>query len=161
MLSEVAYLFGEPGAAAAASNDRRATRRFVDVWTRSAKGRFPTWTAIRTFDLGEDWNWAFVVDLAKSNGFPYFIFLGSSLAKLSDVYLTGDTDWTLSMLDKATSEVDACVVAQSPHFREDELTLCNGRRVLFRCVTAPLADDGETITHVAGVVSGTFADVRA
>jgi hypothetical protein len=159
MLSEVAYLFGEP-AAAGAPVDRRATRRFVDVWTRSARGRFPAWAALMTTDLGEDWNWTFVVDLQQSNGFPFFVFLGANLAKLSDVYLTGDTDWTLSMLDKATSEVDACVALEAPHFREDELTLCNGRRVLFRCVTAPLADDGERITHVAGVVSGMFADVR-
>jgi hypothetical protein len=86
MLSEVAYLFGEP-VSAAPPVDRRATRRFVDAWTRASRGRFPSWTSIRATDLGEDWNWSFVVDLEKSNGFPYFIFLGAHLAKLSDVYL--------------------------------------------------------------------------
>jgi hypothetical protein len=112
---------------------------------------------MRSIELGEDWNWAFAVDLAKSVNFPYFIYLGSSLAKLSDVYLSGDTDWTMSLLDKATAEIYACVEAEAPHQREDELVLCNGQRLLFRCVTAPLADNGRTITHVAGVASGMFA----
>lgn len=155
MLSEIATLFGE-SLASAPPADRRATRRFVDIWNRASRGRFPSWRAIRAMELGEDWNWVFCVDLEKSAGFPYFVYLGSSLGKLSDVYLSGDTDWTMSLLDKATDEVGTCVSLESPHFRDDTLTLCNGRRLLFRCVTAPLADNGEEITHVAGVVSGTF-----
>lgn len=156
MLNEVSSLFGDALAVQPAS-DRRATRRFVDAWARAARGRFPSWRAMREIDLGEDWNWAFAVDLAKSAGFPYFIYLGSNLAKLSDVYLSGDADWTMSLLDKATAEMQACVAAEAPHEREDELVLCNGQRILFRCVTAPLADNGRTITHVAGVASGMFA----
>ncbi|MEQ1930048.1 MAG: hypothetical protein ABL957_05885 [Parvularculaceae bacterium] len=157
MLNEITALFGETVAAAPPA-DRRATRRFVDLWTNAARGRYPSWRAMRDLNLGTDWDWAFCVDLEKSAGFPYFVYLGAHLAKLSDVYLSGDTDWTLSLLDKATGEVDACVSLEGPHFREDELRLYNGRRVLFRCVTAPLADNGEKITHVAGVVSGVFAD---
>jgi hypothetical protein len=157
MLSEVTALFGD-GVAAQQPADRRATRRFVDAWTRTARGRFPAWRAIRTVDLGEEWNWVFAVDLEKSAGFPYFIYLGSSLAKLADVYLTGDTDWTMSLLDKATADIDACVALEGPHYRDDELVLCNGRKVLFRSVTAPLADNGNSITHVCGLVSGAFAD---
>ncbi|MEX0644084.1 MAG: hypothetical protein WD076_02160, partial [Parvularculaceae bacterium] len=138
--------------------DRRATRRFADLWTQASRGRFPAWNEIKRIDFAADWEWIFVVDLKLSNGFPYFIFLGRNLAKLSDVYLTGDLDWTLSLLDKATCEINACVAASSPIYREEALTLCNGRRVLFRSVTAPLADDGETVTHAAGLVSGAFAD---
>jgi hypothetical protein len=157
MLSEISNLFGETISAAPRA-DRRATRRFIDAWTHAARGRFPSWRAIRAINIGEDWNWAFCVDIEKSSGFPYFVYLGANLGKLSDVYLSGDTDWTMSLLDKATSEISACVASEGPHFREDELKLCNGRRLLFRCVTAPLADNGETITHVAGVVSGVLAD---
>lgn len=155
MLSEISSLFGET-IAAAPPQDRRATRRFVDLWTTSARGRFPSWRAIRELDFGEDWDWTFCVDLEKSAGFPYFVYLGASLGKLSDVYLSGDADWTLSLLDKATGEISACVSLEGPHFREDELRLCNGRTLLFRCVTVPLADNGEKITHVAGVVGGLF-----
>lgn len=156
MLNEVSSLFDNALAAQPAS-DRRITRRFIDAWAQAARGRFPSWRAMREIDLGEDWNWAFAVDLAKSAGFPYFIYLGASLAKLSDVYLTGDSDWTMSLLDKTTAEIQACVAAEAPHEREDELVLCNGQRLLFRSVTAPLADNGRIITHVAGVASGMFA----
>ncbi len=156
MLSEVHALFGE--AIAAPPSDRRLTRRFLDAWTQAARGAFPSWRALRAADLGEDWNWVFAVDLKRSTGFPYFIYLGSHLAKLSDVYLSGDADWTLSLLDKATSEIDNAVAAEAPAFREDEVVLCNGRRILFRSITAPLAENGKVITHVAGVVNGRFAE---
>lgn len=157
MLNEITHLFGETVAASPPS-DRRATRRFADLWTKAARGRFPSWLALRDIDLDADWDWAFCIDVEKSAGFPYFVYLGSNLAKLSDVYLSGDTDWTLSLLDKATGEIGACMAMEGPHFREDELRLCNGRRIFFRCVTAPLADNGERITHVAGVVNGVFAE---
>lgn len=157
MLSEVVSLFGQPTTAPRPA-DRRAARRFVDLWTQASRGRFPAWAEIKRIDFGADWDWIFVVDLKKSNGFPYFVFLGGSLAKLSDVYLTGDPDWTLSLLDKATVEISSCVAAAGPVFREDDLRLCNGRRVIFRSVTAPLSDDGETVSHVAGLVNGSFAE---
>ncbi|HOP20154.1 MAG TPA: hypothetical protein PLV61_17420 [Parvularculaceae bacterium] len=157
MLTEVTSIFGETYAAPTAP-DRRATRRFVDAWTRAARGRYPSWRAMREIDLGEDWNWAFSVDLQRSSAFPYFIYLGSSLAKLSDIYLPGGSDWMVSLLEKATTEIGACVIAETPIEREDELILANGRRLLFRSVTAPLADNGRTISHVAGVVNGTLGD---
>lgn len=154
MLSDVAALFEATPAPAA---DRRITRRLVDAWARAARGQFPSWAALREMDLGEDWGWMFAVDLEKSVGFPYFIYLGENLARLSDVYLSGATDWTLSLLDKATGDIYAAVAGETPHFREDTLMLCDGRRILMRSVTAPLADDGRTISHVAGVVSGRIA----
>jgi len=156
MLSEVSELFD--GVTIAPPSDRRMARRLENAWTRSAKGRFPSRREMRAIDLGEDWNWSFVVDLKKSIGFPYFIYLGQNLAKLSDVYLSGEPDWTMSLLDRASLDIKAAVKAQGPFHRDDELVLCDGRRILFRSMTAPLADDGETISHVFGVASGRFAD---
>ncbi|GJL94640.1 MAG: hypothetical protein DHS20C05_10450 [Hyphococcus sp.] len=155
MLSDVAALFD--GVAVAPAADRRLTRRLVDAWARAARGHFPSWDALQEMDMGDDWRWMFAVDLEKSVGFPYFIYLGESLARLSDVYLSGQTDWTMSLLEKATSDVFAAAAAEAPHFREDTLTLCNGRQLLLRVVTAPLADDGSNITHVVGAANGRFA----
>ncbi len=155
MLSEVADLFD--GVAAAPAADRRLTQRLVNAWARAARGYFPSWTAMQEMDLGEDWKWVFVVDLEQSVGFPYFIFLGENLGKLSNVHLSGATDWTMSMLDKASEDIYAAVASEGPHYRDDLVTLCDGRRVLLRAVTAPLADDGQHITHVIGAVSGRFA----
>lgn len=156
MLSDVSALF-DGATVTAPPADRRIGRRLVDVWARAARGRFPTWPALQEVDLGEDWDWVFAVDLEKSVGFPYFIYLGRKLAKLSDVYLTGDSDWTMTLLEKAASEVYAAVAAEGPHFSEDSVTLCDGRRLLFRAVTVPLANDGENISHVLGAANGRFA----
>ena len=157
MLSDVAGLFEAPEFAPAAG--RRLTRRLIDAWARAARGRFPSWAALRERDLGDDWGWIFAVDLEKSAGFPYFIYLGEHLAKLSDVYLTGETDWTMTLLEKAAADIEAAVAAEGPHYRESALTLCDGRKVLFRAVTAPLADDGETISHIVGAANGRFASL--
>ncbi len=155
MLSDVADLFGETAIAPAA--DRRLTRRLVDIWARAARGQFPSWEAMQASDLGDDWDWVFAVDLEKSVGFPFFIFLGDCLAKLSDVHLSGEGDWTLTLLDKATADIYAAVASEAPHYRDDAVTLCDGRQLLFRAVTAPLAEDGAVITHVIGAVSGRLA----
>ena len=154
MLSDVSALFGDAAVAAAA--DRRLSRRLVDAWARAARGRYPSWAALQERDFGEDWDWMFAVDLERSAGFPYFIYLGRHLGKLSNIYLTGETDWTMTLLDKASADIHAAVAAEGPHYRDDTLTLCDGRRVLFRAVTAPLANDGETITHVVGAANGRF-----
>lgn len=155
MLRDVATLFD--GAAMAPAADRRITNRLIDAWARAARGHFPSWAAMQDSDLGDDWNWVFAVDLECSVGFPYFIYLGDSLAKLSDVHLSGTSDWTMSLLDKATSDIFAAAAIEGPHYREDTLTLCDGRRVLLRGVTAPLADNGRDITHIIGAARGRFA----
>ena len=155
MIHETAGLFDQ--AIIAPPSDRRLAQRLTSVWTQTARGRFPSWADMRTVDLGPDWNWVFVVDLKQSIGFPYFVYLGSELAKLSAVYLQGQTDWTLSLLDMAAANLDAAVACEAPSASENELTLCDGRKIIFRCMTAPLADDGETISHVVGCASGKLA----
>ena len=155
MLSELGTLFNEP--MVAPPSDRRFTTRVLNAWARAARGRFPTWAEMQRVELGEDWRWVFVVDLKKSVGFPFFIYIGDHLSKLSDVYLADATDWTLSLLDVATGEIEAAAEAQGPHLRDDELMLCDGRKILFRSILAPLADDGENITHILGAATGRFA----
>lgn len=152
MIQETAGLFDQ--AIIAPPSDRRLAQRLMSVWAQTARGFFPTWADIRTVDLGVDWNWVFVVDLKQSIGFPYFTYLGSELAKLSAIYLQGQTDWTLSLLDIAAANIDAAVAAEGPSQSASELTLCDGREIMFRCLTAPLSEDGKTITHVVGCASG-------
>lgn len=134
--------------------DRRLTQRLIEVWLRTARGRFPSWADMRRVDLGEDWNWVFVVDLEKSVAFPHFIYLGSRLAQLSSVYLATATDFSLSLLDEATASINLAVASEAPRQSASELTLADGRKVMFRSMTAPLAEDGETITHVVGCAFG-------
>lgn len=145
------------------STDRRISNRLLNVWSQAARGQFPSWDDIRSHDLGTDGNWIFVVDCAESDSFAYFTYLGAKLARLSEVYLSGDEangepqasgEWEISLLDKATSYVNAAIEARAPCLDADTLRLWDGRELLFRCMTAPLSDDGREITHVMGVVSG-------
>lgn len=155
MLSDVAELFGDAAPAPAA--DRRLSRRLLDNWARASRGRFPSWEALQQSDLGGDLDWMFVVDVERSIGFPFYIFIGERLSKLSDVFLCGVDDLGASLLDKATADIFAAVASEGPHFREETLSLCDGRRVVMRAVTLPLANDGEHVTHVVGAINGRFA----
>jgi len=155
MLSDVSELFSQPVIAPA--QDRRLTRRVVDVWTRAACGHFPSWKAMQEMTPDEDLDWMFAVDCEKSVGFPYFIFVGARIGKLADVFLCGADEFGLSLLDKATADITAARERGAPHFREETMVLCDGRRVMMRAVTAPLADDGQTVSHIVGAVNGRFA----
>ncbi len=155
MIGEVEAVFD--AGAETRTQDRRRVKRMLNVWARSARGRFPSWSDLQRTDLGDDWEWVFVVDLEQSVGFPYFVYLGDRLARLSNVYLSGANDWTMTFLDKASFQIESAIALEGPHVCEDDLILCDGRRVQFRAMTAPLADDGRTISHIFGAVSGRLA----
>ena len=135
------------------------------AWVRVSRGAFPSWADLRAADLGAgreaDWDWAFLVDLEKSGAFLHFSYLGEEIAKLSKVYLAGAGDWAMTMLERAARDISAAVAEEAPHLSEDTLFLNDGRTVLFRSMTAPLADDGVAVSHVLGVVSGRIADAGA
>ncbi len=156
-MPDVTKLF--PAGAAQPAKDRRRIQRFVNAWAAASKGAYPTWRELREIDLGSDWNWVYVVDLAQSQGYPHFDFLGPRLSELAEVYLAGGGDWAVSVLDRAAEDINAAVAEQGPHMREDTLVLEDGAAVLVRCVTAPLSEDGETITQVAGIVSGRLEEI--
>ena len=158
MLSDVSDLFDS--AYAPITADRRLTRRFVDMWARTARGRFPSWQEFQSNQLGDDWDWVFAVDVEKSVGFPYFIFLGQALTRLSDIYLTGDDDFSATLFEKAVDGIFGAVAEEGPHYRDDRLTLCDGRSLMLRAVTLPLSEDGTTITHVMGAVNGKLAPIE-
>ncbi len=134
--------------------DRRRAERLIGAWARAARGFYPSWEKMQQTDLGDDWRWAFAVDVEQSIGFPYFIYLGKGLAKLSDLYLAGSEEWAMSILDHVASVLGEAVAQNEPVMIEDELLLPNNRILSFRCVTTPLADDGENTSHLMGVVSG-------
>ncbi len=159
MLRDIPTLFDHR--AVAPAQDRRLTGRVVDVWARAARGQFPTWDGMMEIGLGDDLDWMFVVDCEKSDGFPFFVFMGERIRKLADVFLSGADEFGASLLDRATADIFAARESQAPHFREESLLLCDGRKILFRAVTAPLAEDGKTVSHVVGAVNGRLAETAS
>ena len=134
--------------------DRRLTKRIQKTWKKTASGFLPSWRDIQSLDLGEDWENCCAVDLRLSDGFPYFIFLGDALCHLSNLYLSGEGHWEMSLLDIATGKMDEAALNRAPVSYGDVLRLQDGRRVLFRSVLLPLADNGVDVTHVFGAING-------
>ncbi|MEM9169690.1 MAG: hypothetical protein AAGC56_08535 [Pseudomonadota bacterium] len=152
-LSATASLF----ATQPAGGDRRITARLLNAWADAARGRFPSWRDMRRADLGPDWNWCFVVDLDAQAEFPHFVYLGQHLADLSEVYLSREA-WSESLLDLAATEILSAVERGAPLTRDKELALPDGRRLAFRAIAAPLAEDGQHVSHVFGAATGRYLD---
>jgi hypothetical protein len=141
--------------------ERRLNRRVYGYWDAKCRAAgFPRPADISAEELGEDWPYCFILDISGCFGFCKFDFLGQELAKFSGVFLSGRRDWTLTVLDKATGQVSKVVESGGPVFCDDELTLFDGRRLLFRSVLLPLSADQMTITHLLGAANGKLADAQ-
>jgi len=138
------------------TTERRLARRVLALWKAAcaADGTPPKPAAIRPAEFGEDWRWCFILDVARSDGFPYFLYLGEDLATYSGVLLSGCPDWRCTVLDRATQEMHAVAASGRPALVENELTLYDGRRLLFRSTLLPLSADGTRICQILGAANG-------
>jgi len=134
--------------------ERRLTRRIQKIWKAEANGGLPSWCDMKALDLGKDWDYCFAADLRLSDGRPYFIYLGDVLCQFSDIYLSGRGQWERTLLDSATAKMDEAALAKTPITYGDILRLKDNRRVVFRSVLLPLAENGVDVTHVFGAASG-------
>ncbi|MFQ5563087.1 MAG: hypothetical protein ACE5FO_05915 [Parvularculaceae bacterium] len=136
--------------------ERRLTRRVHAVWEQLKGEKLPDWRTIRRADMNDDWAWCFAVDWRLSQRYPYFIYLGDQLSSFSNVFLSGARECETTLLEKATQWMSEAARDCAPSFHDDDVTLYDGRRALLRSVILPLADDGETVTHILGAANGRF-----
>lgn len=143
--------------------ERRLNQRIYALWCeRRPRGGFPSPSEIRPEEIGEDWDSCFLLDARGDHGYPKFDYLGRRLAKFSGVFLSGRNDWNRTVLDKATEQVAKVLATNGPVLCDDELTLYDGRRLLFRSVLLPLsATASTTITHLLGAANGKLLDPPA
>ncbi len=135
--------------------ERRLNQRVYRHWCECRRpDRFPAPAEISAATIGEDWDSCFILDARGDHGYPKFEYLGRRLAKFSGVFLSGRRDWTRTVLDKATEQVAKVLSSGGPVLCDDELTLFDGRRLLFRSVLLPLSVDGAAITHLLGAANG-------
>lgn len=138
-----------------AEAERRLTYRLLNYWDVLRGQRpFPALADIDGSKIPELWPWCFVLDTQRTRSTPYFQYLGTDLAKYSGIYLSGEQDWRLTLLDKAASHLDRTLAAREPIIIEDELVRYDGRQLLFRSIMLPLSDDGDAINHVLGAANG-------
>lgn len=139
--------------------ERRLNRRLFDYWQRKCRaGGLPCPSTIDAAELGGDWDYCFLLDARDLPDFANFIHLGQKLAPFSGVYLSGKEDWFRTVLDKTTQQVPRALQSRKPVLCDDELTLFDGRRLLFRTVLLPLSEDGTAVTHLLGAANGRYAE---
>lgn len=135
--------------------ERRLTYKLLNYWDSLRGTRpFPAPADIDGRAIPELWPWCFIIDTEHSFPSHYFLYLGKDLAEYSGIYLSGEHDWRMTLLDKAAAHLDCTLTRREPTIIEDELTRYDGRQLLFRCIMLPLSDDGETINQVLGAANG-------
>ena len=135
--------------------DQRLVQRILARWQDWCLGdEFPRRADIAGDVFGDDWKDCFILDRTSEHPFPIFDYMGSSLAKFSGIFLSGASDWTETLLDKATGHVDEVFEKRDVVLIEEKLTRFDGERLAFRCILLPLSEDGRTITHILGAANG-------
>lgn len=155
MPAEAEKIFNQP----ATVTDQRLVQRTLAHWQEWCLGdEFPRRADIDEDVFGDDWKDCFILDCQAEHPFPVFERIGSSLAKFSGIFLSGTSDWTETLLDKATSHVSDVFDTRDAVFIEEVLKRFDGERLAFRCILLPLSEDGTTITHILGSANGKLLD---
>ena len=137
------------------TRERRLSRRLLAYWQeRRGDREFPALGDIDSEAISEMWPSCFILDTAGNREFPYFHYLGSDLLKFSGIFLSGETDWALTLLDKAVGNYREALETRVPILIEDELTRFDGSRLLFRSVLLPLSEDQKTVDYILGAANG-------
>jgi len=138
------------------TGERRMFRRLLGYWQGQCAGRpFPAIVDIQPEAIADIWSSCFVLDPVSNPHFPYFRYLGPSLAQYVGVLLSGQSDWALGLLDKAMYNCRAAIETQAPVLTEDEVPRLDGTRFLFRSILLPLADGGRRVRYLLGAANGT------
>lgn len=139
--------------------DKRLVWQLLNYWQDCRGTRdFPSLSDIDPEAIDHLWPHCFVLDTVAASNFPYFNYLGPELAKYSGILLSGQSNWTQTLLDKAVDQFNEAVEKRLPVIVEDEMTLFDGGQLLFRSVLLPLSDDQKTINYLLGGANGKIKD---
>ncbi len=135
--------------------EKRLIWRLLNYWEQLRGERdYPSLDDIDPTAIGEIWPYCFLLDVEHYRAFPYFQYLGPSLAKYSGIFLGGQRDWSFTLLKKAVCHFREALERGAPVLVEEELTQYDNRKLLLRSVLLPLSDDQETIDHLLGAAHG-------
>ena len=144
-----------PSAPMPEDKKKRLIWRLLNYWEQQRGDRdYPSLEDIDPLAIGEIWPYCFLLDVEHYRTFPYFQYLGPSLAKYSGVFLGGQRDWPFTLLKKAVCHFREALERGAPVLVEEELTQYDNRKLLLRSVLLPLSDDQETIDHLLGAAHG-------
>ncbi len=141
-----------------AKQERRLTMRLLNYW-QELRGvrRFPSLGDINPEAVGDIWENCYVLDVGTTSRDPMFSYLGQRLAKLSGVYIRGNSLADLengTLLDQATRHVPEVLETCAPVTSEDEFIRYDGVTIIYRSIVLPLSDDQKTVSHLLGGANG-------
>jgi hypothetical protein len=155
--SDVAGQGERPAGPATSGKDRRLIWRLLSYWEQRRGDReYPALGDIDPATISDIWPHCFLLDVRNYQDFPYFHYLGPSLARYSGVFLSGQHDWSHTLLKKAVCHFREALERGAPVLVEEELTQFDNRKLVFRSVLLPLSDDQETINYLLGAANGTI-----
>jgi hypothetical protein len=144
-----------PAAAEAEGKEKRLIWRLLNYWEQQRGDRdYPALEDIDPAAISEIWPYCFLLDVKNYRAFPYFQYLGPSLAKYSGIFLGGQHDWSFTLLKKAVCHFREALERGAPVLVEEELTQYDNRKLLLRSVLLPLSEDQEAIDHMLGAAHG-------
>lgn len=139
--------------------DKRLVWQLLNYWQDCRRDRdFPALSDIDSDAISDLWPHCFILDTREARSYPLFHYLGPDLAKYSGVLLSGRSDWTQTLLDKAVRQFDEALEKRLPVILEDEITLFNGGKLLFRSVILPLSANQVQIDYLLGAANGRVVD---
>jgi hypothetical protein len=148
---------GRPSRVETARNNRRLNWRLLAYWEQLRGDRdYPALADVDPEAISDIWPYCFLLDVRNYQAFPYFHYLGPSLAKYSGIFLSGQHEWAQTFLKKAVCHFREALERGAPVLVEEELTQFDNRKLLFRSVLLPLSDDQETINYLLGAANGTL-----
>lgn len=144
------------------ATERRIVWKLLRYWEeRKGARNFPSLDDIDADEISELWPHCFVLDTLCLNASPYFLYLGPELARLGGVFLSGERQWTKTLLDKAVQNYRDTVSDEKPILSEEYLSIYDGSKIVYRSVLLPLSDDGEAVNFILGAASGATAALHA
>lgn len=139
--------------------ERRLVGRMLSYW-HELRGEqdMPRLRDVNPERVGDDWRWSYIIETCEAGDCPQFKYLGAGLSKYAGIFLSGRTNWTMTLLDCATAKLNEVLQTKAPVLIEDEVKRFDGGRLMFRAVLLPMSDDGQEIDHVIGAANGKLID---
>ncbi len=146
-----------------AAMERRLVARLLKYWRSlgGGLGRAAAYSDIEHTEIGQEWDWCFVLDCRDAAGDPAFLYVGDGLIADFDDDPTGHTVSEIdgsNLLGKALSQYGTAVRRKLPVVLNGAYGIAHDRTVLYRGIILPLNGDGGEFRYLLGAATRLIKD---
>lgn len=143
--------------------ERRLVARLLKYWRKlgGGLGSAAAYSDIDRADIGEEWDWCFVLDCREDANDPTLVYVGDGLIADFD---DDPTDHTVSEIDsskllgKALSQHGTAVRRKLPVVLSGAYGIAHDRTVLYRGIILPLNGEGGDFGYFLGAATRLIKD---